>query len=196
MEKGTQYEDTVDVGGGLYLFNSSDVRIENTVIQDCEAIYGGGLACQLSSPLIRNSVVKNNTAWGSSNNYGGGIWLANSSNPKISYTKIENNIVLGTISRGAGMAIIGSNPILSNITIYGNDLQGTSENYGDGIFLDVSLTVYMKNSILWNNGEEIYTESGIFDIQYSNIQGGFTGIGNLDIDPEFIDPTSGDFSLS
>lgn len=195
IEKGTHYEDTVDIGGGIYLFNSSDIKIANTLIQNCEAIYGGGLACYHSSPTIKNSHIKNNTAWGSSYNYGGGIWLANNSNPQINYMIIENNTVLGTVARGGGLAIIGSYPILNNLTIYGNDLQGTSENYGDGIFLDISSTVYLKNSILWNNSEEVYIASGTLDIQYSDIQGGYTGTGSIDMDPEFIDPDSGDFGL-
>ena len=67
IEQGTQYEDTVARGGGISLFNSSDIRIENTTIQNCEAIYGGGIACRRSSPLIKNCIVKNNLAAGDPN---------------------------------------------------------------------------------------------------------------------------------
>ena len=128
------------------------------------------------------------------NNYGGGVWLSDS-DPLIKNTIIFNNIVEGSVAWGGGMAIIGSSPILNNLTIYGNELQGTSDNHGGGLYIYNSPSAQMKNSILWNNGEEIYVETGTFDIQYSDIQGGYTGTGNLDEDPEFFDPLSGDFSL-
>jgi hypothetical protein len=53
------------------------------------------------------------------------------------------------------------------------------------------------NSILWDNSpDEIYLEEGATtELTYSNIMGGWTGIGNINQDPLFVDPVNGDFSL-
>ena len=50
----------------------------------------------------------------------------------------------------------------------------------------------MKNCILVNNTDN-YT--GANNVSYSNIGGGWFGIGNIDLDPLFLDPANGDFSL-
>ena len=53
------------------------------------------------------------------------------------------------------------------------------------------------NSVLWNGGQEIWTDSNISRIQvlYSNILGGWSGTGNIDKEPFFADSDDGDFHL-
>ena len=59
------------------------------------------------------------------------------------------------------------------------------------------------NSILWGNAgyshPEIYFESivgdTLFTIEYSDIEGGFPGDGNLNTDPVFEDTNNGNFHL-
>ena len=54
----------------------------------------------------------------------------------------------------------------------------------------------LTNCILWGNTpEEIYVSSGMPVVTYSDVQGGFSGIGNIDTDPCFADPCSGDYHL-
>jgi hypothetical protein len=50
------------------------------------------------------------------------------------------------------------------------------------------------NSILWNNGGPEKFNSTT-SVQYSDIMGGWDNAGNIDTDPLFVDPTSGDYSL-
>ena len=55
----------------------------------------------------------------------------------------------------------------------------------------------IMNSILWNGGQEVWTDSDVSQIQifYSNIQGGWLGNGNIDKDPLFANSDDGDFHL-
>jgi hypothetical protein len=45
------------------------------------------------------------------------------------------------------------------------------------------------NSILWNEGSDIYQSGGLVTVQYSDVRGGWTGTGNIDSDPRFADST-------
>jgi hypothetical protein len=56
----------------------------------------------------------------------------------------------------------------------------------------------LTNCILRNGGDEIDESNGRFPdnvITYSNIQGGWPGRGNIDLDPLFADARNGDFHL-
>ena len=70
--------------------------------------------------------------------------------------------------------------------------------YGGGIF-DESATVEFKNTILWNNtaikgGDQIYNSSGFTStVLHSDVQGGWTGTGNINSDPLF---ASGGYKLT
>ena len=53
--------------------------------------------------------------------------------------------------------------------------------------------VILENSIVWgNNLNQIL---GSADVTYSDVEGGYSGTGNIDIDPYFVDPNSGDLHL-
>ncbi|MBC8216957.1 MAG: hypothetical protein H8E73_00685 [Planctomycetes bacterium] len=54
----------------------------------------------------------------------------------------------------------------------------------------------MTNCVLWDGGDEVWNNDGSeFAISYSDIQGGWQGEGNIDADPCFVDPNSGDYHL-
>ncbi|MBM3239033.1 T9SS type A sorting domain-containing protein [Candidatus Poribacteria bacterium] len=57
-----------------------------------------------------------------------------------------------------------------------------------------SLTV--TNCILWeDSGVEIYNYESTPTVTYCDVQGGYTGTGNINADPLFVDPSSGDYHL-
>jgi len=172
-------------GGGLYIEGSPVV--DNLVIKDNNALLnGGGICVNLnSSPTFRDLIVKNNTG-----ELGAGIYVTGST-IDMQNCVISNN---SANSKGGGVFIAhatsGTN--LVNVTITGN----TAAESGGGIYCEDS-SPSLVNSILWNNlPEEIYIYSDTVIVAYSDIQGGWEGTGNIDSDPLFCNPASGDYALA
>jgi predicted outer membrane repeat protein len=89
----------------------------------------------------------------------------------------------------------GGSLSIANCTFSANqaDAQGGALAVGSG-------TAQVINSILWGNKRgadpsEIDDPNGVVLVTYSDIQGGHTGDGNLDSDPQFVDSAGGNFSL-
>jgi len=56
----------------------------------------------------------------------------------------------------------------------------------------------VTNSILWNNALSLQSDPPCptcFTVTYSDIQGGWTGVGNIDADPLFVDAVQGNYHL-
>jgi len=89
-----------------------------------------------------------------------------------------------------------SEPLLINCTIYGNHGEGGR----GGIHIYRNGNPTLINCIHWANtdGEDndISEISDGFDISYSDIQLGYEGQGNIDEDPELLDPDEFEFNLT
>jgi len=121
---------------------------------------------------------------------GGGMYLWIDSHPILTYVTIANNT---TNANGGGMFVWESSPTLTNVTITNN----AANQEGGGIYLDGS-NLTLTNSIIWDNIQEsisLSNENGESIIIYSDIEGGWEGEGNIDLDPLFFNPDSGDYSL-
>jgi len=93
---------------------------------------------------------------------------------------------------GAGMYnSTNSNPTLINCTFSGNS------TYRGGAIGNYKCVLMLTNCVLWGDTpDEIYDSAGsIFIITYSNVQGGWSGKGNIDADPRFVDPHNDDYHL-
>ncbi|MBL7052521.1 MAG: C10 family peptidase [Candidatus Marinimicrobia bacterium] len=143
---------------------------------------GIGIYCKNANPNLVNLVVTENA--------GGGIYLQDS-NPKI-----VNALLFGNFAeRGAGLYCNDSNPVLINSTIADN-----SADYGGGIYSKNS-NPEILNTIVWGNEPNgIYLSSGSISVDYSDIQSAgnedWFGANCLEIDPQFTDPASGNYSLT
>src|SRR5699024_5241363 len=133
----------------------------------------------------------------------GGMYNASSS-PVLTNVMISGN----TASNGGGMYNASSSPVLTNVTLSGN----TAHNRGGGMYNSFS-SPKIYNSIIWGNTAADGTNIYNFDItldppqfSHSLIQGsggstgwditfGTDGGNNIDSDPLFTDPASGDYSL-
>jgi hypothetical protein len=72
---------------------------------------------------------------------------------------------------------------------------GNSSTYGGGIF-NLSSHSNLNNCILWGNTpEQIYVDGGVPMVTYSDVQGGWSGQGNIEADPCFADPDANDFHV-
>ncbi|UCG15468.1 MAG: hypothetical protein JSV19_09235 [Phycisphaerales bacterium] len=105
-------------------------------------------------------------------------------------TIVKNSIIAGNSSSGQGGAVsaVGGTVTMANCTIVNNTAGGGA----GGLYSSVAnLTV--SESILWGNSADQIDGSAI--VSYSDVQGGYAGPGNIDRDPVFADPTSGDYHL-
>jgi hypothetical protein len=163
-----------DDGGGMSLSFSNPTLTHVTITGNTAENYGGGMRLSSSNPILTHVTITGNTA----ENYGGGMRLS-SSNPILTHVTITGN----TAGEGGGMRLYNSNPTLTYVTISDNDA-----TYGGGMYVYYSNPT-LTNSILWNNSpESILLDSDEEPIiTYSDIEGGWEGEGNIDIDPLFTD---------
>lgn len=145
-------------------------------------LLGGGIYNAGSSPIIRNCIFSNNT--GSYAN--AGIFNFNDGTPTITNCLFINNI--GTVYSSGVYNFDGSANII-NCTFYGNYTAIT--NQGGNL-------VSVSNCILWGNYNQFFLLGLLptaLTVANSIVQGGWSGTGNLDTDPLFVNAAGSDFRL-
>ena len=171
-------------GGGMY--NShSNLNITNCKFSGNSAKYEGGgmynsgLYNRRSNPNITNCTFTDNSA-----EYGGGMSNLYSDSHSTNCTFSGNSAFLGS-----GMLNTHSDPNIINCSF-----NGSSAYRGGGMYNYDSSFPTIINCILWDNiasssGGQIYDdEYSMATVTYSDIDGGWPGIGNIDIDPCFVSP--------
>ena len=104
---------------------------------------------------------------------------------------IANCTFVANVSDSPGAAIHSrfSTPAITNCTFFGN------QSYGGmgGSIRCISSEITIVNSIFWGSSPgEIYVQSGSAQVTYSCIQNGWLGVGNISLDPLFVDPLGPD----
>lgn len=200
-------------GGGIYSNTGSPVIIDNTILQNYSygesATYregrGGGIHYGGGSPTIRRNMIRANGASGY-DAYGGGIYCYYCLNVIIENNLIVHNFVECSYKgggdlpppppppevTGAGIYTIGTSADIINCNITDN----TVLNFTGGVAGLVFDSGTMVNSIVRNNGNGDQMSSTSPLVTYSNIQGGYPGIGNIDEDPLFFNPTGFNYRLT
>ena len=137
--------------------------------------YGGGIYCDGSAVVEDNIIYENRV---SNEGGGGGIYYGGGGT-------VANNILYGnTAFYGGGMSCYGPLRIVSN-TICGN-----AATIGGGIWLS-SGVLGVTNCILWNNGANQIRDFGPTPVTFCDVQGGWSGTGNINADPLFADAPGG-----
>jgi parallel beta-helix repeat protein len=203
---------TATYGGGIVIENADSSRIESNTIENNVATQGGGgIDVYLNAkPTISHNVIRNNSAL-----MGGGIISESGSLPRITETVIQGNSAAPTDGgKGGAIACFSGSVVLENCLITGNNssdyaISGINSAAtkivnctiadnapaGIGRFSPTwTFSVEVRNSILRNSGAEIGTGT-VATISYSDVEGGFTGAGNIDADPRFVDPPA-DYRLA
>jgi parallel beta-helix repeat protein len=177
-------------GAGIQCNNASPTIRGNTIEGNIAISSGGGINCWMNAaPTIVGNVITDNQTIGG---VGGGI-SSGSSSPSI-----EGNILRGNFSYDRGGGILCHNSIA---VIVGNIIMGNrSNNMGGGIACGDSASVVLLHSILWEDsagsGAEIFVDSSSsIMVSYSDVEGGWPGEGNIDVDPLFRDNSTGDYHL-
>ena len=165
-------------GGGLFLYNSNALLTRVTITHNT-ATYGAGLSMHASSPSLIECVVANNFA------------QVNSGGVDVAYSSVAT---------------------LDHLTLTGNAISATGAGLSGGLGLYESSEVIVLNSIIaGNTPEEVdfvsFGAANTASFEYSLVRGGEDeiyefgqtlnwGEGNIDGDPLFCDPWSGNFHLA
>lgn len=193
-------------GGGISC-DASDVKIKYCLFLNNSAYSGGGISFWMNNPIMSHCKFKGNSAYLK----GGAIRCTYGSLPTINNCKItENNVQ----QYGGGIACTGAKTQLKNCLInnntagkYGGGIYTFHEmgnptlingcTIADNIANETGSGVYVggnghnptiSNCIIWDNyGQQIGVWAGCLPIfRYSDIQNGWPGIGNIDLDPMFV----------
>jgi subtilisin family serine protease len=178
-----------DIGnGGAIHCESSHLLIRNSFISNNAAKLGAGIYASNSAIFINKTIILDNESTTS----GSGLYLANTQ------AVVTNSLIVGNTSIGNGGGIYYSSNAtfrsrFANCVLYGNEA-----NLGDGIYIS-SGKMNFTNVILWdNNSDDIYINNAndaIQNITWSNIESGWSGIGNISQDPLFVNPNNHDYHL-
>jgi hypothetical protein len=175
-------------GGGIFSNAGSPTIANCTLVRNSSTNHGGGMYNVISSPTLTNCMFRGNSAYG---NGGGGMFNVSSS-PAISNCVFSNNFATnqGGAIYNYYTGVIRCSPRLTNCTFSGN-----AAKWGGGIHNWYASPI-LTNCIIWGNiapiGAQIYQPRGATTATFCDIQAGFAGDGNLDLDPMFIrNPTAG-----
>jgi len=155
----TNITGVVGAGGGGLRVGDGNPGIYNNVISFNQGRYGAGIVLNYTGCKISNNIIFSNTG-GENFNGGSGIWIYNNlgTTPKI----IENNTI-----------------IYNNSSLPG----GTG-----GVSVWAANSVLIRNNIIWGNlpGPQVKTISSTPLVEYCDVEGGYSGTGNIDLYPDFI----------
>ena len=212
-------ENSAPVGGGLYNYDSDPV-LTNCVFSDNFADNDGGGVCneeddEECSPRFINCAFSRNEAGddgGAVSNFsdcnvtlisctfggniaagsGGGVY-------SIGWTRLNlHNCVLGGNLADNGGAVYNTYNV--NAAIVNCTFADNSAYEGNALACDSRSSppssVRVTNCIIWDGDNAIWNNDGsTITITYSDVQGGWPGEGNIDIDPLFADAIGSDYHI-
>jgi hypothetical protein len=174
-------------GGGLCFANGTVEFVGNEVADNTGADSGGGLFVILSGAapsVIASNEFRDNQA----TEDGGGMWI-DTANPLV-----VNNLFVGNSAPVAAGVLADNVGTFANNTVVGNVASSSA-----GGFFDEDGTFAIVNSIIRGNtapaSPQIGDPTGTTTATWSNVEGGWPGIGNIDADPLFVDPGAGNYQL-
>ncbi len=164
-----------NAGGGLQNAYSTTTLTNCTFIGNSTSyqlhIGGGGMHNDDSNTIVTGCTFRKNFSA-----YGGGMYNQEDSNPIVT-----NCLFVENEGDGAGMFSWDSNPRLMNCTFSCNWCMG---NY---VISGFNSSYSLTNCIVWGDLHG-YGLRGPAVVTYSNIQGGWSGEGNIDANPCFVEP--------
>lgn len=177
-------------GGGFYKCFG---LISDCAILDNKAFSGGGLSNLYIDAEVSNCTIIGNLALGSS---GGGV---SNSDCTISNCILSDNsadkyggglhgcdgeiygcTISGNLAESKGGGISYCDGIVTNCTIVGNRSISAGGIYGD--------MGSIQNCIIWDNFPDEIENTGSLSVIYSDVKGGWQGTGNIQTDPNFVNP--------
>jgi hypothetical protein len=186
-----------DVGGAIYCWGASPTLINCRFTECTAATDGGAVYCMGSSPLLINCIMEGNVA----GRYGGGVYCyadaycSNDCAPRLFNCVIAGNSASDGGGVGCECFAYEESVMLTNCTVAGN----TAAQGGGGVScLGVDSWATLANCILWaNTPQSIHTAPWTHAwATYCDVEGGWSGTGNISADPRFSGPSAGDYRVA
>jgi parallel beta-helix repeat protein len=179
-------------GAGLYL-SSGSATVMNCTITDCVAGTAGGALCSGGATLVNCTI-----AGCGGRDSGGGAYCSGGATLvtcRITGNQgadgagvhcdgaatLANCLITGNTATDAGGGVYcsSSDAFITNCTIHDN-----ISSSGGALYCASSSSPRLTNCILWaDTPEEIYVDSGSPNVTYCDVQGSWTGTGNINADP-------------
>jgi hypothetical protein len=191
------------VGGGLSVAGApraeirlNDIRyneVEGNVSLNIDS-WGAGviLQNQTSETIFAQNYVAFNKGINNSRCKGAGIvtW-----NTELSYTggpQIINNIIKNNTGGTLGGGMFLGGLVSNSATLINNTINSNYATLGGAIYIgrDAAYPSHpiIINSIMWNNSSSIFVNTGsTVNVVYSDVEGGYTGVENINANPLFSD---------
>ncbi|WP_286827183.1 cadherin domain-containing protein [Microcystis sp. LSC13-02] len=186
--------------GGAIHNNSSTSTISQSSFQQNRANFGGAIynVNQSNNLSLTNVSFTLNIA----DSTGGAIYNVNSHNLQATNATFSRNNAasLGGAIFQENNGVGAITTTLTNSTFSGNSAGSGSALYNQSNINNSSFVISsnLRNSIIWGNGgTAIVNNTGVATTTVTNsiVQGGFTGTGNLNVDPLFVDAINDDLRL-
>ncbi len=174
-------------GGGMFNYGTSPTVQNCLFIDNTAAGHGGGMYNAMSDTVVRSCRFIGNTGAN-----GGAV-----GNSEDAFPLFENCLFVGnngTSQAGAMRNRENADPVITNCTFYGNTAPAGT---GGALLNRTGSAPQLSNCILWNNqgGEIVNFAQGTAYAEYSLVEGGYSGTGNIDTDPLYEDAPGGDLRL-
>ncbi|MGE3823111.1 MAG: choice-of-anchor Q domain-containing protein [Bacteroidia bacterium] len=169
-------DNVASLGAGMVSYGTS------TQIDECEftannaVVNGAGIYVEGGLPKISNSIFSDNAAV-----VGGGGMYNVTGVPVIVNCLFSGNTAG---NNGGGITNLYNAPAF----VINSTFSGNAAANGGGIRNGSSAKI--RNCIIWGNSSSVLNAGGTPEITYSIVEGGYTGTGNLNSDPLFVNAPS------
>ena len=170
--------------GGFILSKNSNVTIKNNRIENGYVGFAepsGYIVSVNSDNIIESNVIVNPSM-------GYCVICAAISILDGSNCTLRNNLIFQAYRDGYGAVVASQSQYVSYNNTFVSNSSGYANLSSDGI---------VSNDIIYGSSNAVYLDgNSTIQVSYSDIEGGWEGVGNIDTNPLFCYPDSGDYTLS
>jgi predicted outer membrane repeat protein len=186
-------------GGSLFNHFVDDATITDCIFTHGSGAYGGAIYNDASQPTLTGCSFTDNTA---SYGWAGAIFNGNGSHPTIDRCVFGGNGE-PSMHYGGAIANLDSSPLVTNCLFVANFAMSASSIYdqqSNPTVVNCTLVLNWGNSVFNEGGSSVFTSCIFWDegfvassgppalLTYCIVEDGYPGVGNLDVDPLFVDP--------
>ncbi len=171
-------------GGGVAVFQGVASIERCLFLQNDAGDEGGGVRMNGATGSIESCALVLNEA-----NLGGGLKINGGSGVTVSGCMIGENTAFVS---GGGIELASADPTIASCTLANN----TASAFG-GALNGVDASPVITNSIAWANavGELTFSGASAPAVSFCDVQGGFVGVGNFNLDPVLANLAGGNLRL-